>query len=267
MSTSPDPALGQWLAAARDEPERCGLFLDVDGTLAPVVERADDARVPTEVSRVIGRLSSRLALVACVSGRSAADAKRLVGVGGVVYAGAHGAELIDPTSGELERAPELAQWQGPIQDFIGTLDTSELRRTGIRLEDKSFIQALHWRGSRHDEEAELIVEHAAAEARKLGFEIHRGRKVLEIRPPIKFNKGIVVTRLAKDFGLRAAAYIGDDNTDADAFDALRQLRAQGSIDTALCVAALSDEVPTRLLEGADCKVDGPRGVAQLLQKI
>lgn len=266
----PEPresALEAWLAATHDAPKSCALFLDVDGTLAPITERADDARVPTDVSRVLGRLSARLGMVACVSGRSAADAKRLVGVGGVVYAGAHGAELIDPATGEIERAPELEAWQGPIQEFVGALDKAELRRVGVRLEDKDFIQALHWRGAEHDEDAEELVRAAEAAARERGFEIHHGRKVLEIRPPIHFNKGIVVSRLVGDRGIKNAAYIGDDNTDIDAFDALLTLEAQNSIAVALCVGVSSEEAPARLTERANTMVDGPAGVARFLQEI
>lgn len=260
-------ALNDWLAAVRDHPQNVALFLDVDGTLAPVVERAEDALVPTEVSRILGRLSARLGMVACVSGRAADDAKRLVGVGGIYYAGAHGAELIDPHTGGIERAPELAAWEQPIQEFVGTLDTAELRRAGVRLENKSFIQALHWRGAEDAEEAELLVRGAEAAARERGFEIHHGRKVLEIRPPIRFNKGIVVTRLLKQSGLRDAAYIGDDNTDVDAFDAIAQLRAGAALDTALRVGVRSEESPDRLLETADAIVDGTPGVRALLEAI
>lgn len=260
-------ALDDWLTAARETPKTTALFLDVDGTLAPVVNRADDAHVPTEVRRLLGDLSVRLGLVACVSGRAAADAKRLVGVGGVFYAGAHGAELLDPTTGEVERAPELEAWKKPVQEFVETLDAAELRRAGVRLEDKQFIQALHWRGAEDDDEALRLIHAAEAAARERGFEIHQGRKVLEIRPPIDFNKGVAVTRLILQNGVRAAAYVGDDNTDVDAFEAVLQLRAQNSIDLALCVGVASDEAPQRLIERADLMVEGPVGVRKLLEEI
>lgn len=267
MAPQQPPALDAFLEAARDRPQSCALFLDVDGTLAPVVERADDARVPSEVSRTLGELSARLALVACVSGRSAADAKRLVGVGGAVYAGAHGAELIDPATGEIDRAPELIAWKKPIQEFVEALDSGEMRRVGVRLEDKAFIQALHWRGSEHDEDAERLVGEAAIAARDQGFEVHRGRKVLEIRPPIHFDKGLAVKRLIKSTGAVCAAYIGDDSTDVDAFDALLELRESGNLQQALCVGVDSEEVPPLLAERADLMVQGPSGVARLLQEI
>lgn len=259
--------LSRWLAATREAPRDCGLFCDVDGTLAPVVRRADDARVPAEVSRALGKLSARLGLVACVSGRTAADAKRLVGVGGAVYAGAHGAELLDPSTGEIERTPELEAWRQPVHRFVAELDSAELRRCGVRLEDKDFIQALHWRGAEDPEIAEQLVAQVTKSAVEHGFEIHHGRKVLEIRPPVHFNKGVAVTRLVQTYAIEHAAYVGDDLTDLDAFDALRRLRDEGRLATALCIGVSSEEQPARLIDDADVMVDGPIGVAGLLKSI
>jgi trehalose 6-phosphate phosphatase len=267
MSRTDFEVCAPWLAAAREQPKRTALFCDIDGTLAPVVRRADDARVPVEVSRLLGRLSAKLQLVACVSGRSAADAKRLVGVGGVVYAGAHGAELLNPSTGEVERTPELEAWRRPVHEFVEGLDVAELRRNGVRLEDKDFIQALHWRGAEDDEAAEGLVREVEESALERGFEIHQGRKVLEIRPPVHFNKGLVVTRLVKSASIEHAAYIGDDFTDIDAFDALRRLQDEGTLETALCVGVSSEEQPDALVEKSDAMADGPAGVTDLLREI
>lgn len=260
-------ALSEWLQAAHEHPKRTALFCDVDGTLAPVVSRADEAMVPVDVSRTLGRLSARLGLVACVSGRGAADAKRLVGVGGVVYAGAHGAELLNPSTGEVERTEELEQWREPVREFVNGLDAQALRRDGVRLEDKDFIQALHWRGADDDETAEQLVREVETAALDRGFEIHRGRKVLEVRPPVTFNKGLVVMRLIKQSDVEYAAYIGDDLTDIDAFDALQQLHSAGDLEGALCVGVSSEEEPERLVDRADVMVAGPAGVAELLSSI
>jgi len=65
------------------DPAHSALFFDVDGTLAPIVERAADAHVPKETSLLLSRLSRRYGCVACISGRAAADVRRLVGVGGI----------------------------------------------------------------------------------------------------------------------------------------------------------------------------------------
>ncbi|MBI5309581.1 MAG: trehalose-phosphatase [Actinobacteria bacterium] len=259
--------LQQWLTAARETPKRCALFCDVDGTLAPVVPRAEQAMVPLEVSRLLGRLSAQLGVVACVSGRTAADAKRLVGVGGVVYAGAHGAELLNPATGEIERTPELEAWREPVQKFVSALDQTELRRNGVRLEDKDFIQALHWRGAEEPDLAEELIEEIRTAAVAEGFEIHRGRMVLEIRPPVEFDKGVAVTRMIRRYAVQHAAYVGDDMTDLDAFDALRALHREGTLASALCIGVSSEEQPDRLAASADVMVDGPRGVTELLKTI
>ena len=77
-----------------EAPDRAAIVLDVDGTLAPIVRRPNEAAVPDE-ARARGRAPgrARYALVACVSGRTGEDARRLVGVDGVRYVGSHGLEL------------------------------------------------------------------------------------------------------------------------------------------------------------------------------
>src|SRR5262249_8966918 len=75
------------------EPDRAALFLDFDGVLAPIVERADDAYPPPETRRELERLVHRYGLVAVVSGRAGDDVRRRVDVDGVVCVGSHGLEL------------------------------------------------------------------------------------------------------------------------------------------------------------------------------
>ena len=87
------------LAELRSEPELAAIFLDVDGVLAPIVARPEDARVPDETRRELERLRDVYGLVACVSGRMGADAARVVGVDGLVFAGEHGLELAPDADG------------------------------------------------------------------------------------------------------------------------------------------------------------------------
>jgi trehalose 6-phosphate phosphatase len=88
--------------------------------------------------------------------------------------------------------------------------------------------------------------------------------VLEIRPPLALDKGRGIKRLLEGLDLATALYAGDDITDLDAFAALRALRDEGTLTTALCVGVASDETPPELAEGADLLVDGPAGVRALL---
>jgi hypothetical protein len=100
-----------------------------------------------------------------------------------------------------------------------------------------------------------------------GQERTLGRKVLEVRPPVELNKGRGVEHLLEGTDITAALYAGDDNTDLDAFAALRRLAADGRLQAAVCVGVASDETPPELEAQADVLVDGPVGVRALLSAL
>jgi trehalose 6-phosphate phosphatase len=259
--------LAEALEPLRSEPRRAAILLDIDGTLAPIVRHADDAHVPEPTRLPLIAVAKRYGLVACVSGRQAAIARRIVSLGTITYVGNHGAEILRGGATEVEQDPEVAAWGERVQEFARAAMTDELRRLRVREEDKQVIAALHWRGAPDEAAAEAAVMEVAAAAQAAGFWTHLGRKVLEIRPPVALDKGRGVTRLFADQDLDAALYAGDDLTDLDAFAALRALRDDGAIATALCVGVASDETPTALTESADLLVDGPAGVRALLSTL
>src|SRR5947209_9139603 len=88
--------LAEALEAVRADPLRSAVLLDVDGTLAPIVRHADDAHVPEVTRTQLIAVSKRYALVACVSGRRAATARRMVSIGSIAYVGNHGGEILPP---------------------------------------------------------------------------------------------------------------------------------------------------------------------------
>ena len=142
-----------------------------------------------------------------------------------------------------------------------------LRRLRVRLEDKEAIAALHWRGT-PDEEASLsAIEEVAEKAEEAGFVTHWGRKVLEIRPPVRIDKGAGIVSLLSDSSLAAAVYVGDDVTDLDAFRGLTELQEMGRLEYALRVGVRSDESPSALQEEADTMVEGTDGVRALLSTL
>jgi trehalose 6-phosphate phosphatase len=257
-------ALAQALRPLRDDPGRAAVLCDIDGTLAPIVERADAARVPEEVTVMLSRLARRYGCVACISGRSAAEARRLVGVGGISYAGSHGAELLGPGDATAQVVPAFKSWESRVRRFAAERDTPALRLLRVRIEDKGPIAALHWRGVPDEEAARTHLEGIAREAEESGLATHWGRKVLEIRPPVPIDKGRAVRELVAGSGVRAALFGGDDATDLDAFDALGRLRADGELDATVCVGVRSDEGPAAIVERADVVVDGVEGFAQVL---
>jgi trehalose 6-phosphate phosphatase len=265
VSAPPADALAESLRPLTEEPSKAAIFCDIDGTLAPIVNRAEEAHVPEEVSKLLGRLGRRYGLVACVSGRAAAEAKRLVGVGSITYAGSHGAELLEPGSSEPRLIPAFKSWEGHVRSFAADRDTPELRKLRVRIEDKGPIAAFHWRNVPDEDAARTHLEGLAQEAEADGLETHWGRKVLEVRPPVPLNKGRAVRDLVGRAEVRAALFGGDDATDLDAFDAFDALVKEGELDDAVRVGVKSDEGPPGIAERADLVVDGVGGFARVLE--
>ena len=116
-----------------------------------------------------------------------------------------------------------------MRAFADEAFDDELRRLRVRLEDKEAIAALHWRGVPDEEDAQAAIEEVSRAAEDAGFVTHWGRKVLEIRPPVRIDKGAGIVRLLRDADLAAALYVGDDLTDVDAFRGLDELVAGGRV--------------------------------------
>ena len=264
MSAHTSAALAEALEPLTANPSQGAVFCDIDGVLAPIVTRADEAQVKHETAIVLSRLARRYACVACVSGRSATEARRLVGVGGIAYAGSHGAELLEPGAARAVVNPDFESWEGRVKQFVAERDDRTLRRLRVRIEDKGPIVAFHWRGAPDEDEARGRVEQIAGEAETAGLATHWGRKVLELRPPVPFDKGRAVQRLVELAAPRSALFGGDDTTDLDAFDALDRLVEEGRLDAAVRVGVRSDEGPPAIVERADLVVDGVDGFAAVL---
>ena len=255
--------IAELLEPLRADPLHAAVMFDIDGTLAPIVRHASDAHVPEPTRRLLIAVSKRYGFVACVSGRRAAVARQMVSIGSIAYIGNHGSELLRPASRETIVADEVAAWTDRVQAFAARVDSLELQQLRVRREDKGAIVAFHWRGA-PDEEAALAavaaIEQAAVDA---GLDPHRGRKVLEVRPPVPINKGNGVRWVLAEESPSSALYVGDDLTDIDAFAGVRAIAG----DAAVCIGVRSEETPPELEAAADALVDGTRGVAELLEAL
>jgi trehalose-phosphatase len=226
------------------EPDRAAIFLDVDGVLAPIVARPEDARVPDATRAELSRLAGRYALVACVTGRSSNVARTIVGVEELTYAGEHGLEL-DPAARE---------WAGRIHGFA-----AEVPWPSVEL--KPLSVAFHYRNEPDPEAARQQLEPVAAAALDAGYRARWGRMVLEVLPPIDASKGTAVRTLLERTGLTRALYAGDDTTDLDGFAALDGLEA------AVRVAIVSLEGPAELGERADLVLGSTDAFVELLRQL
>jgi trehalose 6-phosphate phosphatase len=252
------------LAPLRADPTGSAVLLDIDGTIAPIVDNAADASVPETTRQLIIAVSRRYGQVACISGRRASQARAMVSIGTIAYLGSHGAELLRSGWTEAHIDPALLRWAPKIDEFRRESDTHELRRRRVRIEDKGPIIAYHWRGAIDEQDARAAIDALAAQAQEAGFEVHWGRKVMEVRPPVRIDKGLGVRTLLEDRSFSSALYVGDDVTDLDAFHTLRELLQEGRIEHAICVGVHSDDGPPAIEDEADLVVSGTEGVRDLL---
>jgi trehalose 6-phosphate phosphatase len=232
------------LALIVREPEASALFLDVDGVLAPIVERPEDARVPNETRTELVRLAARYALVAAVTGRPSDVAREIVGVDALRYAGEHGLEL----------DPAAAAWLEPIRRLAA-------ETAWPHTEVKPLSAAFHFRAALDPAAARAELEQVAAAGRERGLRTRWGRMVLEVLPPVDASKGTAVRSLLAETGLRRALYAGDDTTDLNGFEAL------DGLDVAVRVAVASAEGPAELVRRADVVVESPAAFLELLRSL
>ena len=233
----------EFVARIAAEPDRAALLFDIDGTLAPIVERPEDARVPEKTRDELRRLADTYALVACVSGRPGAVAREIVGVEGVVYVGEHGLEL----------DPEAETWAARLREFKD--------RTAWPDEGKPLSAAFHYRTHPDHEAAEAALRVVAERALEEGFRTRWGRMVLEVLPPLESSKGTAVRWLLERDRLSRALFAGDDTTDLDAF------RALDGLELAVRVAVVSIEGPSALGEAADVIVGGTTDLLELIRSL
>lgn len=257
------------IAALVAEPARALLALDFDGTLAPVVERAEDARPAPGALAALGGLARLGATVVIVTGRSAATAVRLAGLAGaphlgrLVVLGHYGLERWDAATATVS-APAVHPGVVAARDRLpGLLRDAP---AGVGVEDKQHSVAVHARRAADPRQALADLDRPLRSlAAELRLEAAPGRHVLELRPP-GVDKGVAL-RSVLDAGVRPGALLvaGDDIGDGPAFVVAAAARAEG-VPT-LVVFADSAEGPEQLRAAADLVVDGPGGVVALLAAI
>ena len=198
------------------------VFLDYDGTLAPIVPDPARAFLPSVTRAVLERLAARCPL-AIVSGRDVRIVQEFVGVAAAAYAGSHGFEIIRLDGSvfrctEAERClPALDRAEAELRVVLATVP-------GVIIERKRFAVAVHYRNA----EARAVPSVSAAVDQALEgkptLDRSAGKKVFELHPRVAWDKGRAVLWLLEaleaDAGNVVPLYIGDDVTDEDAFRAL-----------------------------------------------
>ncbi len=216
---------------------RPAVFLDYDGTLTPIVERPEDAKLSDEMRAVVRDLAGELT-VAVVSGRDRRDVQRLVKIDELVYAGSHGFDIRGPEGMAIEHevgrdvGPELDEAERELHELTDSIE-------GAQIERKTYSIAVHYRRVAEGDQADVESAVDRVLERVEGLRKSSGKKVWEVQPDLDWHKGKAVLWLCEALGVdtRASApvYIGDDVTDEDAF---REIEAG---ETPLGVGIVVDE--------------------------
>jgi alpha,alpha-trehalase len=203
------------------------LFLDFDGTMTPIVEDRHRAHIDPEVQNTLKAMVPHVRLIAVVSGRDLLDLRQRVDVGHRYYLGSHGFEMYGPgrmNKQQPEALKLLPQLEQAEKDAHNALDGVE----GVDIERKRFAIAVHYRraGKAGAQKAVETVRRIATHNPDL--RCSGGKKVIEIRPDIEWDKGKALHWIIREVGLRESdftpIYIGDDLTDEDAY---REIRDSG----------------------------------------
>jgi trehalose-phosphatase len=199
------------------------LFLDYDGTLVPICKEPSLARLSSDTQKVLKDLSSKPFLsVGVISGRSLGEIRKMVGVRDLFYGGNHGFEIF--FKNRVWTHPELEGFTPRLIKVVRELHSCTRGIKGIIVEDKKFTASIHYRNvtTQSPSSIRAIITEVLAPYPDV-FMIARGKKVYEIRPLVEWDKGKAVERLTALLSIKSKLiriYIGDDQTDEDAFRVL-----------------------------------------------
>ena len=250
------------LAALLADPARALIALDFDGTLAPIVADPTQARATAAAVDALHQLAGLAGTVAIITGRPAADAAAFAGVAAVpevIVLGHYGMQRWE--RGRLS-SPALPPGLAVARADLPAVLASAGADPGTWIEDKGEALAVHTRRAAQPQpELERLRGPLTQLASRTGLAVEPGRLVFELRPP-GADKGQALRDLAAERSAAAVLFCGDDLGDRPAFEAVRELRADGT--PGLAVASGSAETPEPIMAEADLVVSGPTGVADLL---
>jgi trehalose 6-phosphate phosphatase len=251
MSELPDALQAVDIMTAR----RPAVFFDFDGTLSDIVDDPDAAQLTAGAAEALTLLTAQCP-VAVLSGRDLADVRQRIGLPGIWYAGSHGFELTGP-DGKHHQNDEAAATIPVLQRAGAELREQLGHIVGVVVEHKRFGVAVHYRNAARNRVGEVLAAVRAA-GQHSALRVTTGREVIELRPNVDWDKGKTLRWVLGHIhdaapGQLLPIYLGDDITDEDAFDEVR--------DDGIAIVVRHDEDGDRPT-AAQYGLDNPRRVVE-----
>lgn len=224
------------------------ILTDIDGTISEIVDTPQKALINPSMRNELLRLKNKFSLLAVISGRSLKDAQSMLGIEDILYVGNHGLEYF--FDGEYHLVKEVETYLSPIQTTANNLnrDLSDIK--GLLFEDKGICYSIHYRECNDKEIVrKKILNSIEKVPESKNLQISEGRKIIELKPPVGYDKGTIIHEIIDKYNLKKIIYLGDDITDLDAFEKLRNLETQGKIRSA-SIVVLSNEIPSYVKNSA-----------------
>ncbi len=246
------------------EAQPLALTTDFDGAISEIAATPGLASVHPRCRDLLAQLVHKLPLVAILSGRPATEVRQLTGIEEIVYLGNHGLEWWQDGTGHIE--PSVSQDLPKIGSILEAARRA-LDLPGLTFENKGATASVHYRLTEDPIQARnqvLAVLHDLT--RGTGVRVVEGRRVAELRPSVRVDKGTALSGLLRRYPVRTAVYAGDDVTDVDAFAGMRHW-AQQEDGRSVAVAVASPEAPPELSDSADLVVESVDGWADFMHSL
>ncbi|KAF3783519.1 putative trehalose-phosphate phosphatase G [Nymphaea thermarum] len=225
--------------------KQIALFLDYDGTLSPIVNDPDRAFMSDAMRDAVKQVAKCFP-TAIISGRSRDKVFEFVGLTELYYAGSHGMDIMCPskhcpfvhihpncvrltdnTGKEITLFQPASEFLPLIDEVFKVLVESTITIKGVKVENNKFCVSVHYRLVEEEKWSKVAQCVGNVLSHYPRLRLTHGRKVLEVRPVIKWDKGRATEFLLDSLGLGNCGnvlpiYIGDDRTDEDAFKVLRK---------------------------------------------
>lgn len=238
----PDMRKGRW-----------GLFCDIDGTIADIAPRPEQARVRPGAKRTLEALGAQLATVAVVTGREMKEALYMVEAKNIVYFATHGLERWE--NGELKVAPEAEPHLDRLRNTTEEL-VKCLTFPGIVMQTKPVGLSIHYRIAKDPKSTRAAILEAVESTGAADWMLVRdGRMVVELLLPVAIDKGTSLRTLVQERSLNGALVLGDDVTDVNMFKAASDLQAGGGVK-AVNIGVVGEETFAEVMEATEHRLAG-----------